>query len=199
MATSFDSTLDIILENDRIILRPLIEDDYHNLLPIALSNHKLLQYSPQQVNSEVKLKAYINKALRQQLEGTRYPFISFDKKVQEYSGSTSYLQISNENKRLEIGATWLGKKFQGTGLNKEQKRLMIGHAFEKIGMQRVELKTDGRNLQSQKAMLKIGAKREGALRSHTVMEDGFRRDTVYFSILADEWPEIKQDIFEGIC
>jgi RimJ/RimL family protein N-acetyltransferase len=199
MATSFDTSVDIILENDRIKLRPLIADDYNNLLPIAIRNEKLLQYSPQQVNSEDKLKAYIDKAIRQRLEGSRFPFISFDKKAQEYSGSTSYLNISNDNERLEIGATWIGKDFQGTGLNKEQKRLMIGYAFDTLGMRRVELKTDARNLQSQKAMLKIGATQEGTLRSHTVMEDGFRRDTVYFSILKDEWPSIKKNIFEEIC
>ncbi len=199
MATSFDTSVDIILENDRIKLRPLIVDDLNNLMPIAMRNLDLLQYSPKQVNSEVKLKAYIDKAMRQRREGSRYPFISFDKQAQAYSGSTSYLNISNDNERLEIGATWLGKDFQGTGLNKEQKRLMIGYAFETLGMQRVELKTDGRNLQSQKAMLKIGAKQEGTLRSHTVMEDGFRRDTVYFSILKDEWPVVKETIFEGIC
>jgi RimJ/RimL family protein N-acetyltransferase len=199
MATSFDTSVDIILENDRIKLRPLIADDYNNLLPIAIRNEKLLQYSPQQVNSEDKLKAYIDQAIRQRLEGSRFPFISFDKKAQEYSGSTSYLNISNDNERLEIGATWIGKDFQGTGLNKEQKRLMIGYAFDTLGMRRVELKTDARNLQSQKAMLKIGATQEGTLRSHTVMEDGFRRDTVYFSILKDEWPSIKKNIFEEIC
>ena len=72
---------------------------------------------------------------------------------------------------------------------------MLAYAFETIGMKRVELKTDGRNLQSQKAMLKIGAKQEGTLRSHTIMEDGYRRDTVYFSILSDEWNTVKKDVF----
>ena len=195
MATSFDTMENIILENDRIRLRPLIADDYNNLLPIAMRNPSMLQFSPQQVNTEDKLLAYIEKAITQRQEGSRYPFISFDKKAQEYSGSTSYLNISNSNERLEIGATWLGTDFQGTGLNKEQKRLMLTYAFETIGMKRVELKTDGRNLQSQKALLKIGAKQEGILRSHTIMEDGFRRDTVYFSILSDEWQTVKKELF----
>ena len=195
MATSFDTMENIILENDRIRLRPLIADDYNNLLPIAMRNPSMLQFSPQQVNTEDKLQAYIEKAITQRQEGSRYPFISFDKKAQAYSGSTSYLNISNSNERLEIGATWLGTDFQGTGLNKEQKRLMLTYAFETIGMKRVELKTDGRNLQSQKALLKIGAKQEGILRSHTIMEDGFRRDTVYFSILSDEWQTVKKELF----
>ena len=195
MATSFDTMENIILENDRIRLRPLIADDYNNLLPIAMRNPGMLQFSPLQVNTEDKLLAYIEKAMTQRQEGSRYPFISFDKKAQEYSGSTSYLNISNSNERLEIGATWLGTDFQGTGLNKEHKRLMLAYAFETIGMKRVEFKTDGRNLQSQKAMLKIGAKQEGTLRSHTIMEDGYRRDTVFFSILSDEWNTVKKDVF----
>jgi len=193
--TNFDTSQHIILENERIKLRPLIEDDYNNLRPIAHQNPELLQFSPQQVNTDEKLQTYIQKALQQKAEGSRYPFISFDKKQQEYSGSTSYLNISNTNARLEIGATWIGKEFQGTGLNKQQKLLMLTHAFETIGMQRVELKTDARNLQSQRAMEKIGAIKEGSLRSHTLMEDGFRRHTVYFSILIDEWPEVKSRIF----
>jgi len=193
--TNFDTSQHIVLENDRIRLRPLIEDDYNNLRPIAHRNPNLLQFSPQQVNTEQQLENYIKKALIMQKEGSRYPFISFDKKAQEYSGSTSYLNISNENARLEIGATWIGKGFQGTGLNKQQKLLMLSYAFETLGMQRVELKTDARNLQSQRAMEKIGAIREGSLRSHTIMEDGYRRDTVYFSILIDEWTEVKSRIF----
>lgn len=193
--TNFDTSQHIVLENDRIRLRPLIEDDYNNLRPIAHRNPNLLQFSPQQVNTEDQLENYIKKALTQQNEGSRYPFISFDKKAQEYSGSTSYLNISNPNARLEIGATWIGRGFQGTGLNKQQKLLMLSYAFETLGMQRVELKTDARNLQSQRAMEKIGAIREGSLRSHTIMEDGYRRDTVYYSILIDEWAEVKSRIF----
>jgi len=193
--TKFETSQHIILENDRIKLRPLIEDDYNNLRPIAHRNPQLLQYSPKQVNTDEKLRAYISKALQQKAEGSRYPFISFDKKAQEYAGSTSYLNISNDNERLEIGATWIGSSFQGTGLNKQQKLLMLSYAFETLGMQRVELKTDSRNLQSQRAMEKIGAVKEGALRSHTIMEDGYRRDTVYFSILFNEWPDIKKTIF----
>lgn len=193
--TNFDTSQHIVLENERIRLRPLIKDDYNNLRPIAHRNPDLLQFSPQQVNTENQLERYIGKALQQQSEGSRYPFISFDKKAQEYSGSTSYLNISNANARLEIGATWIGRGFQGTGLNKQQKLLMLTYAFETLSMQRVELKTDARNLQSQRAMEKIGAIREGSLRSHTIMEDGYRRDTVYFSILIDEWAEVKSRIF----
>lgn len=192
--TSFDTNQLIVLENDRIKLRPLIAEDYNNLRPIAQRNPDLLQFSPQQVNSDAKLEAYITKALRQKEAGTRFPFISFDKKAQAYSGSTSYLNISNDNARVEIGATWIGKSFQGTGLNKQQKLLMLTYAFETLKMQRVELKTDARNLQSQRAMEKIGAIREGLLRSHTIMEDGYRRDTVYYSILADEWAEVKNGL-----
>lgn len=193
--TNFDTSQHLILENDIIKLRPLIEDDYNNLRPIAHRNPDLLRFSPQQVNTEKQLEAYIQKAIEQKKEGSRYPFISFDKRAQEYSGSTSYLNISNDNARLEIGATWLCRGFHKTGLNKQQKLLMLTHAFETLGMKRVELKTDSRNIQSQRAMEKIGAVREGTLRSHTIMEDGYRRDTVYYSILIDEWADVKSRIF----
>jgi len=193
--TNFDTSEHIVLEDDRIRLRPLISDDYNNLLPISHNNQGLLKYSPTQINTAAQLRNYIDIALTQKSEGTRYPMISFDKKAQAYSGSTSYLNISNPNERLEIGATWIGREFQGTGLNKHQKYLMLNYAFEKLQMKRVELKTDTRNLQSQRAMEKIGAIREGILRSHTIMSDGFRRDTVYFSILVSEWPEVKKRIF----
>jgi len=195
MMSDLNTSDQIILENDRVKLRPLIADDINNLLPIAHRNPDLLKYSPSQINTEALLASYIKIALNQKSSGLRYPFVSFDKKAQAYSGCTSYGNISNQNDRVEIGWTWIGKDFQGTGLNKAQKSLMLRYAFEELGMKRVELKTDTRNIQSRRAMEKIGATPEGTLRSHTVMSDGFRRDTIYYSILAEEWPRIKADIF----
>ena len=125
----------------------------------------------------------------------RYPFLIFDKQQQQYAGSTSFGNISNPNARIEIGWTWIGTNFQRTGLNRANKFLMLQYAFETLGFERVELKTDGRNLQSRTAMEKIGATPEGILRSHTVMSDGYRRDTHYYSILKSEWHKIKRDIF----
>lgn len=189
----FDS--EIRLENKRSILRRLKETDLKALLYIAEEQPDLLQYSPSAFGTKKALKDYIFKANEQREQGIRMPFIIFDKKAQVWAGSTSFGNISNANKRVEIGWTWIGKQFQRTGLNRNNKFLMLQYAFETAGYERVELKTDARNEQSRTAMQKIGAKEEGTLRSHTLMTDGYRRDTVYYSILKDEWPEIKETIF----
>ena len=109
-------------------------------------------------------------------------------------GSSRYLNIRREHRSLEIGWTWLGRDYQRTAINTEAKLLLIGHAIETLGALRVEFKTDGRNLRSQEALERIGAVREGVLRKHMRVQDGFQRDSVYFSITDDEWPAVKQNL-----
>ncbi|HKP53920.1 MAG TPA: GNAT family protein [Chloroflexia bacterium] len=106
-------------------------------------------------------------------------------------GTTSYLEIRPAHRGLEIGSTWIGRAYHGTLVNPENKYLLLRHAFETLGAIRVQLKTDGRNLHSQAAIAKLGAKLEGTLRKHVVMPDGFLRDTVMYSIIDDEWPGVK--------
>ncbi len=165
------------------------------LLPIALAHPQLLQFSPSPFGDEAKLIQYIQIALDARLAKSRYAFAIYDKKGDRYVGSTSYGSVSNHDKRLEIGWTWLDTSVQGTGLNKECKYLLLEYAFELLRFERVEFKTDSRNLQSRRAIEKIGGTYEGELRSHTLLADGFRRNTVYYSILATEWQEIKRTIF----
>lgn len=195
--TGIDTSQRITLENERTLLRPIKETDLKALLYIAEDQPNLLQFSPSAFGNKKALKTYILKALEQKEAGDRYPFIVYDKKSQGWAGTSSFGNISNANKRVEIGWTWLGKKHQRTGLNRNNKFLMLSYAFEVAEYERVELKTDTRNKQSIAAMEKIGAIVEGTLRSHTLMTDGHRRDTVYFSILKEEWPKIKETIFEG--
>lgn len=106
-------------------------------------------------------------------------------------GTTSYMEIRSDHRGLEIGHTWIGRAYQGTAVNPENKYLLLRHAFEELGAVRVQLKTDGRNAQSQAAIAKLGAKCEGILRKHLILPDGYVRDTVMFSIIAEEWPEVK--------
>jgi RimJ/RimL family protein N-acetyltransferase len=106
-------------------------------------------------------------------------------------GCTRYLDIHPEHRNLEIGGTWYGAPYQGTGVNSEAKYLLLRHAFETLGCIRVQLKTDLRNLRSQRAIERIGAKREGLLREHMILPDGTIRSSVYYSILVSEWPEVK--------
>jgi len=187
---------EIVLENEVAELYPLHQSHFSALLPISINNPTLLQYSPSPFGKEEMLQQNFDIAFENRKKQEWYPFVIFDKRSQKYAGSTSFLNISNHNKRVEIGATWLGPQFQRTGLNRNCKYLLFQYAFETLQFERVELKTDSRNTQSQTAIKAIGAKLEGTLRNHTLMLDGHRRDTVYFSILKSEWPTVKQTIFK---
>lgn len=185
---------DIVLENNFATLRPIQTEDFNHLLTVATKDKDLLQFSPRPIHTSELLRAYIDKAIDGRQNKSRYAFIVFDKIKNAYAGSTSFLNISNPDDRLEIGATWYGKEFQRTGLNKNCKFLLLAYAFDYLGAERVEFKTDERNLASRKAIEKIGGRFEGILRRHTLMFDGFRRNTVYYSILKSEWRDLKNTI-----
>lgn len=187
----FDFSGDIVLEDERVLLRPLTEQDYEHLAPIAFTDKDIIQFSPRQIHSPELLQLYFADAINGKKENFRYPFIVFDKQTATYAGTTSICAVSNFDKRLEIGYTWYGRAFQRTGLNRHCKWLLLNYAFETLHFERVEFKVDERNTTSQNAVLRLGATKEGTLRSHTVMSDGFRRNTVYFSILKTEWEQIK--------
>lgn len=178
---------EIILENERTLLRPLQASDLRLLLPVASSDDKLVQFSPKPIHTEELLREYINVALYARRAEQRYPFIIFDKQANAWAGSTSFHTFSNFDKRVEIGATWIGRQFQKTGLNRACKHLMLDYAFNTLDFERVEFRTDERNTASRTAIEKIGGKFEGIMRSHTLMSDGFRRNTAVYSILKNEW------------
>jgi RimJ/RimL family protein N-acetyltransferase len=125
---------------------------------------------------------------------TRLAFTIIDKNKNQVIGSTSFGNISERDKRIEIGWTWIGKEFHGKGFNNNAKYLMLRYCFEKLDFERVELKTDILNTPARKAMTKIGFIEEGILRSHTLMTNNRRRDTIYFSMLKSEWNEIKMKL-----
>jgi RimJ/RimL family protein N-acetyltransferase len=195
MNFSFDE--EIILENNFALLRPINKADIDNLLAIAIKDKDLLQFSPVPVYTKSLLKEYIDKAVDNRLNKSRYTFIVFDKIQNAYAGSTAFLNVSNPDDRLEIGATWYGKEFQRTGLNRNCKYLLLQYAFDNLEAERVEFKTDERNSASRKAIEKIGGQFEGILRRHTLMYDGFRRNTVYYSILRSEWSKLKNDFLDN--
>jgi RimJ/RimL family protein N-acetyltransferase len=182
---------DIILENDRALLTPLKKSDSQHLLPIATADKNLLQFSPAPIYTKELLESYIDKAIANRQLQNKYTFVVFDKLKNAYAGSTSFLNLSNADDRLEIGATWYGKAFQKTGLNRNCKYLLLSYAFDKLNAERVAFNTDERNWESRKAIEKIGGKMEGVLRRHMLMYDGFRRNTVCYSILKSEWNEMK--------
>ncbi len=194
---TFDFTKNIVLENDRVLMRPLTVMDYENLKFAASSDENLLRYSPLTIETPEKLAVYIENAFILRTKQDRYTFSVFDKKANQYAGSTSFYAVSNNDERIAIGATWIGKPFQRTGLNRNMKFLMMCYAFETLNFVRVELHTDARNQQSREAIKGIGGIEEGILRHFTVMSDGFRRDTVCFSILKNEWTGLKQTVFKN--
>lgn len=182
-----DLTSDIVLENDAVLLRPLTAADFQYLLPFSLQEPTLWKYSLQPAASEAALAAYIEQALEGRSSGKEYPFIVFDKKQNAYAGCTRFYDIQPANKSLQLGYTWYGKIFQGTGLNKHCKYLLLQLAFETLGMERVEFRADNTNERSIAAMKSIGCTVEGVLRSHLEKPDGTRRDSIVLSILKEEW------------
>ena len=143
------------------------------------------------VRTPEEMRSYMESALRLQAEGSSLPFVTIERSSARIVGSTRFGNYDPLNRRIEIGWTWLAGAWQRTATNTEAKYLMLTHAFERLGCVRVELKTDVLNLPSRKAMTRIGAKEEGILRKHTLMWTGRYRDTVFYSILDAEWPQVK--------
>ncbi len=187
MVNLFNCDDDYILEDDRVLLRPLQEDDYENLLPFSLHEPELWKYSLITAAGKDGLKNYIKITLDARAEGKEYPFIVFDKQTNEYAGSTRFYDINIPYQTLQLGYTWYGKKFHGTGLNKHCKYLLLSFAFEDLGMERFELRADNNNARSIAAMKSIGCKVDGVLRANMPKREGGRRDSIVLSILRDEW------------
>jgi RimJ/RimL family protein N-acetyltransferase len=151
----------------------------------------LWRWIPVQVSTSDEMRTYVLTALDEQKRGVSVPFAIIDQISGQVIGSTRYANIEPAHRRLEIGWTWLTPAFQRTAANTEAKLMLLTHAFETLGAQRVEFKTDARNDRSREAILRIGAVEEGTFRKHMVMSTGRARDTVYFSVIDSEWPAVK--------
>ena len=199
MSFVFDPISNYVLEDDCVLLRPLQVDDCTNLLLFSLQEPELWKYSLVKVAGEENLKIYINTALEARVAGKEYPFIVFDKRSHEFAGSTRFYDIQLFHKTLQLGYTWYGKKFHGSGLNKHCKYLLLQFAFEQIGMERVEFRADNTNARSIAAMKSIGCIEEGVLRSNTIKADETRRDSIVLSILKAEWENgVKERLMERL-
>ena len=185
-----------ILEDDAVLLRPLEESDVENLLEFSNNEPETWKYSLIQVDGKENLTNYIQLALKARENKTEYPFIVFDKKSGKYAGSTRFYDINLAFKTLQLGYTWYGKEFRGTGLNKHCKFLLLQFAFETLGMDRVEFRADNNNQRSIAAMKSIGCKVEGVLRDHMpTYNSDVRRDSMILSILRQEWfHEVKDNL-----
>lgn len=180
-----------VLEGIRVRLEPLTMEHVPALRKVAF-DPELWQITVTNLRHEEDLRRYIEEALAQHLAGSALAFCTIDKVTNAAVGSTRFGNYDPANRRVEIGWTWVARPWQGTTINAEAKLLMLEYAFEELQCLRVEFKTDHLNQQSQRALEKIGAVREGILRSHMVVQGGRRRDSVYFSVLAEEWPSVRE-------
>lgn len=185
----FDFNKDHILQDERVLLRPLQKEDSINLQYFSLNEPDLWKYSLQGAAGETELNKYIDIALRGRATQKEYPFIVFDKFTGKYAGSTRFYDIIPEYEFLQLGYTWYGKEFQGTGLNRHCKFLLFCFAFEELGVERLELRADNENKRSIAAMKSIGCKVDGILRANMPKPKGEpgRRDSIVLSVLKDEW------------
>ncbi len=195
MQIEWNKLLSTILENDRVLLLPLQETDIDELWEIS-QDKDLSQYANKDLSIYSELKGYIASAIKQRQEGTCAVWKIVDKQTGKTAGSTRIAEISTHDERGQIGWTWIGKEFQGTGLNKAMKLEILKFGFEVLNLNRIELKADERNMQSQKAMLKMGATEEGVLRQHLKLHNGFIRNSIYFSVLKSEWPSVKERLLK---
>jgi len=177
----------ITLENDFVLLRPLEITDIDHLLEFAMTEPEIWKYSLAQGGGKENMIKYISDAVLARVLNKEYAFIVFDKLKNKYAGSTRFYDIQLLYKTIQLGYTWYGKEFQGTGMNKNCKYLMLEYAFEILGLERVEFRADNRNERSKAAMLSIGCKEDGILRSNLPDNTGGRRDSIVLSILRDEW------------
>jgi len=182
-----------VLEGRVVRLEPLSLSHHEGLCQVGL-DEGLWGFTTSLVKTPDDLRRYIETALAWQRAGTALPFATVHREAGQVVGSTRFANIDSANRRLEIGWTWVARPWQRTAVNTEAKYLMLRHAFEDLGAIRVEFKTDALNQRSRVALLRIGARQEGIFRHHMVLESGRIRDSVYFSIIDDEWPEVKASL-----
>lgn len=185
----------IVLQGERARLEPLSIQHVTSLLKAA-QDSRIWDFMPTRLDSLDAVQTWIEQALALQARGEELPFVIVDRNDERVVGSTRLIDYQAAHRNVEIGWTWLQPSVWRTRINTECKYLLLCHCFEELKLVRVTLKTDARNERSQRAIERIGGTREGVLRRHRILPDGFIRDTVYFSILDHEWPGVKARLEE---
>jgi RimJ/RimL family protein N-acetyltransferase len=185
----------VILTGKYVRLEPMTEAHVPGLAAIGLDDSIWKHMLYGEMRSEADMRTWV----RGVLSGSDVPFVAIQLASGRVAGATRYLNIAPEHRGLEIGGTWYGIEFQRTVVNTECKYLLLMHAFETLGCIRVQLKTDSRNERSQRAIERLGAKHEGVLRNHMILPDGRFRNSVYYSIIDTEWPEVKARLEEMLA
>jgi len=183
----------IILEGKDVRLEPLRIEHLENLCKVGFEE-SIWRWTTMQIKTNSDMRRYLETALDEQNRGVSLPFVTIEKSSDKIVGSTRFGNIDRQNRRVEIGWTWINPNWQRTVINTEAKFLMLRHAFESWKCIRVELKTDALNEKSRNAILRLGAKEEGVLRQHLINDSGRFRDTVYFSIIDTEWEKVKENL-----
>src|SRR5690349_13874298 len=187
---------DLTLETEKALLRPVKEEDYDSFLRIAQQDLDMWQYFSLNLADEKQLARWMELARNDRAANTRRPFAIIDKATGQIAGSSSLGNISMYDLRAEIGWSWLGKDFRSTGLNKHAKFAMMRYAFDELNFERIEFKTDFMNERARQGLKNVGGIEEGILRSHMTMWNNRRRTSIYYSVLKDEWPKLKETIFK---
>jgi len=183
----------VTLEGNHVLLEPLLPSHRDELIE-AISDGELWKLFVTRIPNIEGIDEFIENSILEYANGEGMAFATIDKASGRVVGSTRFMRANLAHKRVEIGFTFIAKSYQKTSINTEAKRLMLTHAFETMHLNRVEFITDYLNHASRNAILRLGAKQEGILRSHMVMPDGRIRDSVIFSITRHEWPGVKQNL-----
>ena len=185
------------LETQKVLLRPIAETDMEVFHQLA-QDEDMWQYFSLNLADANQLKTWMNMAFHEIEMNTRRAFTIIEKSSGNIAGSMSMGNISLHDLRFEIGWSWLGKNFRSTGVNRHSKYAMMRYGFEELNLERIEFKTDVLNKRARKGLENIGGKEEGVLRSHMTMWNNRRRDSIYYSVLKNEWPKVKATIFKDI-
>jgi N-acetyltransferase len=188
------SFLDPVTLAGRLVTAEPLSHDHHDGLVSAVLDGELWTLWYTRIPAPAQMHAEIDRRLSQQASGTMLPFTLRRNDTGAVIGMTTFLNADPDNRRLEIGATWLARSAQRTGMNAESKLLLLTHAFDTLHCIAVEFRTHWMNFQSRAAIERLGARQDGVLRSHMVMPDGTLRDTVVFSIIAAEWPTVRNEL-----
>jgi RimJ/RimL family protein N-acetyltransferase len=184
----------IILENEKVLLIPF-ENERNIELKEIIFDDEIWKYMGMYVRNDEDFENYIQNTLTQKANGICYPFLIIDKATNQVAGSTRYGYLNHTNQKCEIGWTWYGKDFQGTGLNKACKYELLKFGFEKIQFKRIQFSADFENTRSQSAIEKLGAVKEGLFRNNYIDSEGKSKDDVYYSIILEEWNNTKREYF----
>lgn len=186
-----------VLEGSVVRLEPLAERHWDGLRGVAF-DPDLWRWTIDRLATDADLRAWLDRALDEQARGDSIPFATLDVASGRVVGSTRYGHLDAEHRHVEIGWTWIGTAWQRTAVNTEAKFLMLRQAFEGWGCHRVELKTDAVNERSRRAIERLGARHEGTLRKYQQTQGGRMRDTVVYSILDTEWPEVREGLMRRL-